>query len=121
MLTRVLRTVALDTIDRRSQVGVALRRTRDELVEHVGGEPTGPQRILIDEIAKARVIAAVVGEYLLRQETLVRGDGTLLPVVVEHAALVGNLTRMLRVLNFRRSAQPLPTLREYIRSRDAHL
>ena len=37
MLTRVLRTVRLNTIDKRSQVGVALRRIREELTTQYGG------------------------------------------------------------------------------------
>jgi len=40
MLTRVLRTVRLDTIDQRSAVGVALRRLREELLSDLGGDVT---------------------------------------------------------------------------------
>ena len=36
MLTRVLRTVRLDTIDKRSQVGCALRKLKDELTTQCG-------------------------------------------------------------------------------------
>src|SRR2546427_10307977 len=81
----------------RSQVGVALRRTREDLVGHLGGEPTDTEAILVEEAAKARVIAAVVGDYILRQETLVR-DGELLPVVLQHAALVSGLAKLLKPL-----------------------
>jgi len=101
MLTRVLRGVRLDTIDGRSQVGVALRRTREELLDHVGDDATVPERILVDEIAKARIVAAAVGEWILRQESLVK-EGTLLPVVVQHSALVANLARMLTQLGLER-------------------
>src|SRR5437667_6168031 len=61
MLTRVLRGVRLDGVDKRSQVGVALRRIRGELLDHLGGDDggvTAPERILVEEAAKARVIAA---------------------------------------------------------------
>jgi hypothetical protein len=49
MLTRVLRTVRLDTIDRRSQVGVALRRVQEDLTVQLGGPPevTAAQALLI--------------------------------------------------------------------------
>jgi hypothetical protein len=83
MLTRALRGVRLDSIDKRSQVGVALRRLREELTEHLGGEPAAPKHILVEQVAKARVIAAAVGDYILRQESLVRDGGELLPVVVQ--------------------------------------
>ena len=106
MLTRALRGVRLDSIDKRSQVGVALRRVRQELTEHLGGDATAPERILIEEAAKARVIAAAVGDYILRQESLVR-DGELLPVVTQHAGLVANLSRLLTTLGLRRAAREL--------------
>ena len=108
MLTRALRGVRLDSIDKRSQVGVALRRVRQELADHLGGGEgvTAPERILIEEAAKARVIAAAVGDYILRQESLVR-DGELLPVVTQHAALVANLSRLLTTLGLRRAAREL--------------
>jgi len=62
MRTRVLRGVRLDGVDKRSQVGVALRRVRQELTDHLGGDASAPERILVEEAAKARVIAAAVGD-----------------------------------------------------------
>ena len=117
MLTRTLRGVPLDTIDQRSQVGVALRRVRDDLTHQIG-EPTAAERILIEEVAKARVIAEAVGQYILRQESLVRADdpGELLPVVLQHSGLVANLTRMLHLLGLRRH-QKAKTLHDFIAAR----
>jgi hypothetical protein len=37
MLTRVLRTVSLDTIDRHSRIGVALRRIQEDLTSQLRG------------------------------------------------------------------------------------
>ncbi len=105
MRTRVLRGVRLDGVDKRSQVGVALRRVRQELTDHLGGDASAPERILVEEAAKARVIAAAVGDWILRQETLVRDDGELLAVVMQHAQLVGNLTRILAALGLKRAAR----------------
>jgi hypothetical protein len=53
MLTRVLRTVKLNTIDRRSQVGCALRKLQEELTAQVGGpeQVTPALAILIEQIA----------------------------------------------------------------------
>jgi hypothetical protein len=42
MLTRVLRTVRLDTIDRRSRVGVALKRVQEDLTAQLGAEEVTP-------------------------------------------------------------------------------
>jgi hypothetical protein len=115
MLTRVLRTVRLDTIDHRSQVGVALRRLREELTCDLGGEGevTAAQRVLIEEAAKARVIAAAVGDWVLRQESLVR-DGGLLPAVLQHSALVANLGRLLDRLGLERKAREVKSLDQYL-------
>jgi hypothetical protein len=103
MLTRVLRGVRLDSIDRRSKVGVMLRRLREELSAGID-EPTAAERILIEEAAKSRIIAAAVGDWILRQETLVR-NGELLPAVVQHASLVASLARILAALGLKRAAR----------------
>src|SRR5207244_951378 len=112
----VLRGVRLDTIDRRSQVGVALRRVREELTDHLGGDASPAERILVEEIAKARVIAAAVGEWILRQEILVT-DAELLPVVVQHAILVGGLARMLGQLGLQRRPKPVESLSAFLAAR----
>jgi hypothetical protein len=69
-LTRVLRTVRLDTIDRRSQVGVALRRVQEELTAQLGGpdEVSAAQALLIEQAAIKAVITQAVGEWILKQE-----------------------------------------------------
>src|SRR5438093_8184738 len=94
MLTRVLRTVRLDVIDRRSQAGVYLRRVREELLDQLG-DPTPAERLLVDEAAKASLITRAVGEWLLSRDTLVREAGDLLPAVMQHASLQGNLAKLL--------------------------
>jgi hypothetical protein len=114
MLTRVLRTVPLDTIDGRSQAGVFLRRVRDDLVAHLGGTVNAAQGLLVEECARTALIARAVGDYVLRQETLVR-DGALLPVVREREALVASLTRMLATLGLDSRPQDIvPDLDAYL-------
>jgi hypothetical protein len=115
MLTRVLRTASIDSIDGRSHLGVALRRVRDDLTAQLG-EPSAAERILIEEAAKARVIAAAVGDYVLRQATLVDGQ-TLLPVVDAHARLVDRLAKLLATLGLRPREKPVPSLRSTSRQR----
>jgi hypothetical protein len=117
MLTRVLRTVRLNTIDRRSEAGVFLRRVREGLVDQLGGDVTPAQRLLIEEAAKTALIAQAVGDFILKQESLVRADASLLPVVVQHAALVGGLTRMLLALGLQRAEKPVETLRDFLAAR----
>jgi hypothetical protein len=118
MLTRILRAVPLDTIDGRSQVGVAIRRIREELVTQAGGDVTAAQAILIDEIAKKAIIVRSVGEWLLGQETLIR-DGRLLEVVMQHDRLTATLAALLERFGYQRQAREVPDLRDYIKSKGA--
>src|SRR5262245_66504275 len=92
MLTLVLHGVPIDRVDRRSKIGVLLRRVRDDLIEQLGGEAntTPGQRLIVDEVARATIITRDVGEWLLVQEALVR-DGSELPIVLKHAAHKANL------------------------------
>ena len=114
MLTRVLRTVRIDSIDRRSKIGVALKRVRDELVDQLGGEVTPAQRILIETAAKVRIIEMATSDYILRQETLVTPEHDLLPVVTKYTALVGRLTDLLQTLGLERKAKDVPDLDAYL-------
>ena len=59
---------------------------------------------------------AALGDWILRQETLVT-DGELLPVVVQHAAFVGGVARMLGQLGLRRRAEAVQSLSAYLAAR----
>lgn len=117
MLTRVLRTVKLDTIDQRSAAGVFMRRAREDLTNQLGGDVSAAQAILIEEAAKTALIVKAVGDYILRQETLVQGE-SLLPVVMQRESLVANLTRILTTLGLERRARPVESLHDYIAARE---
>jgi hypothetical protein len=115
MLTRVLRTVKLDTIDRRSQVGCALRRIRENLVAQLGGpeQVTPTLAILIEQAAVKVVITKAVGDWILRQECPVRGDA-LVSVVLQHDTMQKTLTMLLDKIGYERRAAPVETLEQYI-------
>jgi hypothetical protein len=122
MLTRALRGVHLDTIDRRSTIGVALRRTRDELTEQLGGleEVTPALALLIEQIAIKAVIVQAVGEFILRQESPVEEQRKVLaPVVMQHDGLQRTLAKLLETIGLQRVAKPAETLAEYMRRKDA--
>src|SRR5437870_5419027 len=103
MLARVLRTVKLDTIDGRSEAVVFLRRVREGLLDQLGGDATPAQRLLVEEACKTALIAQAVGDFILRQESLVRPDASLLPVVLQREVLVGSMTRLLLALGLQRA------------------
>jgi len=93
MLMRILRTVPLDTIDRRSSAAVFMRRVREDITDQLGGDVSPAQAILIEEAAKTALIVKATGDYILRQSEGRVRDGSLLPVVVQREQLVGSLTR----------------------------
>src|SRR2546422_6703514 len=117
MLTRVLRTVKLDTIDGRSEAGVFVRRVREGLLDQLGGDVTPAQRLLIEEAAKTALIAQAVGDYIMRQQSLVRADASLLPVVLQREVLVGSLTRLLLALGLKRTDKPVENLATFLAAR----
>jgi hypothetical protein len=114
MLTRVLRTVKLDTIDQRSQVAVALRQVHDALTAQLGGpdEVTPAQAILIEQIAVKTVINQAVGEYILRQDSPVDTDRkALVNVVMQHDRLQRTLATLLSTLGMERRAAQVQDIR----------
>jgi len=119
MLTRVLRTVRLDGVDGRSQLGVYMRRLREELTDHVGGDPTTTERLLIEEAVKKAAIVQAVGNYVLSQESLVNAEGELLPVVMQHERLVAGLAQLLGQLGLERKAEKGTSLQTYLAARAA--
>lgn len=116
MLTRVLRTVRLDTIDRRSHVGVALRRVQDELTAQLGGPEmvTPAQALLIEQAAIKAVIVQAVGEWILKQECPVNDRQALVAVVMQHDVLQRGLAKLLETLGLERRAKPVPDLGSYL-------
>ena len=64
------------------------------------------------------MIAAAVGDWVLRQESLVK-DGERLPAVMQHSALVANLGRLLERLGLERRRKPVQTLDEYLATRNS--
>ena len=97
-----MKPIRLDRLDGRSHVGVMLRKQRDELLDHLGGEPSATELLLVEEIAKAAIITQAVGLWLLEQQSLVK-DGKLIDAVEGHARLQNNLCKLLRTLGMKRA------------------
>src|SRR5262245_56548361 len=113
MLTRVLRTVRLDTIDHRSQVGYALKRVQEDLTAQLGGvhQVSAAEALLIEQVAIKAVITQVVGEYILKQESLMNDRSALLAVVMQHDVLQRGLAKLLETLGLERRAEPILDIR----------
>ena len=53
----------------------------------------------------------------MQQQSLVRPDASLLPVVLQREALVGSLTRLLLALGLQRAGKPVETLASFLGAR----
>jgi hypothetical protein len=97
-------------------VAVALRSTREALVA-LYGTMTATQTLLVEEVARLRVIARALSSWLLSRETLVGDGGEVLPALREYAAIVGTLRRLLVTLGLK-GVEPEPQdLAAYLRDR----
>ena len=66
---------------------------------------------------RRRRIAQAVGDYIMQQQSLVRPDASLLPVVLQREVLVGSLTRLLLTLGLQRAGKPVETLASFLAAR----
>ena len=114
VLTRVLRTIHLDTIDHRSHVGAALRRVQDGLTTQLGGPDvvTFAESLLIEQAAIKAVIVQAVGDWILRQECPVNDRQALIAVVMQHDVLQRGLAKLLETLGLERRATPVQDIRQ---------
>jgi hypothetical protein len=62
----VQRGVIADLVDGRSREGRIMRHMEAELIKHVGGAPSFPQRLLIERIVKIRMQLDIFEEKLAR-------------------------------------------------------
>jgi hypothetical protein len=102
-------------IDKRSQVGVALRRIQEELTVQVGGPDavTPARALLIEQVAVKAVIVKAVGEYVLRQEpSELRRPRA--PVVLQHDTMQNTLAELLEKIGLERRAKPMADIRRQL-------
>ena len=90
-------------VDGRSDIGRLLRAVRCELADHLGGEPTLPQRLLIELIA-----VKVVRLKLQLERGFSEGDSERL------LSWQNSLRRDLESLGLERRSERVPTLQEYL-------
>jgi hypothetical protein len=80
---------------------------------------TPAQRLLVNEAARTALIAQALGDFIVRQDSLVRADSSLLPVVIQREQIVANLTRVLLALGLKRGVKRVQSLEEFQRKHDA--
>ena len=116
-MKRVVSTLGRRTIDKRTTVGKNLVAWSAALAEDLGGidQLSTPQRTLVDEAVKLKLILGAVDAWVLQQPHLVdRRKRALLPVVRERLALVAQLQSILRDLGLERRAKDPLDLNAYL-------
>jgi hypothetical protein len=99
----------LSTIDRRTRAGRVLRSVEADLVEHLGGNPTTAERLIIQSAALKATRLSLLTEKLLDKGDLSEGS--------DHHALawLNSLRLDLAALGLERRAKDVtPDLKDYI-------
>jgi hypothetical protein len=108
-------------LDARTSAVKDLIAWRDALVNALGGpEHVSPQKTALIEMAtRTRLFVDHIDAYILSQPSLVnkRRKG-ILPIVRERQSLVDSLERILSRLGLERVPKPLPSLQEYLESKE---
>lgn len=88
-----------------------------------GDDALSPQRRrLVDLAARAALLVDHVDAWLFTQRSLVNArNRTLLPIVVQRVQLADHLARLLDKLGLERVPRKVPTLAEYLTSRNGEL
>ncbi len=104
---------ALVRLDFRTREGKFARAIQDELVAHIGGQPSAPERILI-QVAVTKILRiALMADYVLSQESISERDDR------QFLCWSNSLRRDLDVLGLTRRAKSSPRLAELLGHRAA--
>jgi hypothetical protein len=86
-------------IDRRTQLGKYLQKTREDLIKEFDGDLNSTQRILLDRIMEKLLFLSVIGEYAKEQGRDIVKDGKIIPCLAENYIAYDNaLQRNLKLL-----------------------
>jgi hypothetical protein len=102
-------------LDLRSTAGKEYRARVVELTAHVGGDPTAPQRTLIDQAGRLHVLARLAWDELSRTGAF--RDGEPLPAFFAYRSAIADEREVLRTLGLERRAKEVPDLNAYLASK----
>jgi hypothetical protein len=111
----------LAAIDRRSAAAQELLRWRSELLSSLGGEEyLSAQKLgLVELTCRTRLFLDHVDAYLLGLPSLInKRKKTMIPVLRERQVLADSLARLLAQLGLERVVRPMPSLAEYVASKE---
>jgi hypothetical protein len=120
-LIRRIRARGFSELDGRSSAVRAIARWRASIVNSLGGEEnlSAQELCLVEQACRNRFILDSIDCFLFEQRSLVnRKRKTAPPVLTTRMQVDGALTRTLSVLGLKRREKPVPTLQEYLESKE---
>jgi hypothetical protein len=101
-------------IDGRSEVGVALRKWRKDLIADLGGNVSTQQDAIIDLAIKSKLLLDSIDAWLLSQPSIIlKRKKTLMPVVMQRQQLADGFARYMAMLGLERVEKSL-SLNQYL-------
>lgn len=98
-------------LDSRTREGRFAKVVREELISHLGGQPTAPQVLLIETATLMALRVALLSRHVLSEEALRERDDRQL------VAWMNSLRLTLVALGIERPIQAAPSLASYIEAR----
>jgi hypothetical protein len=120
-LKQALRVRGMDALDRRTSPVRLMEAFRSELVVSLGGEESlsAQELALVEMVCRTRLLLDHCDSYLLGLPSVInRRRKALVPLVRERMQLQDSLARLLGQLGVARRHKPVPSLAEYLASRD---
>jgi hypothetical protein len=121
-LKRVVSARGIDGLDARTTAVRAVNEWRAALVNDLGGEQaiSTQKAALVDVAARTMLYLNHVDSFLMQQQTLVnKRRRSLYPIVRERQSLADGLARLLGQLGLQRVPKAIPSLHDYLRTKEA--
>lgn len=108
-------------LDLRSRSGKAYRATCEALTLHLGGELSAPQKALVDQAARLRLMTQFAWAELGRTGPF-KKTGELVAAYDAYRRAAADEREVLRLLGIERRVKELPSLQDYLKGKegDAH-
>lgn len=117
LMKRALKEHGTRAIDRRTSLGKALDRWREELILDLGGvDHVSTQQLAIINVAvRTRLLLDSIDTWLLKQPSLINHrKRSVHPVVLQRQQLADSLTRAMTQLGLEKKAKPPTLLTDYL-------
>lgn len=118
-LRRAVTRLTTRRLDGRSAIAVVVRRWKEDVRRDLGGDLSQAQETILEAAAQKLVIRDSLGDWLLRQPSLVTKKRQALPVLSDYLRVSDSLARDLERLGLDRAAKPVPDLTAYLAAKAA--